>query len=138
MQMALQLNHTDKTNGSMGLELVILEGEYDGVLSWPFNHTFELMIVNQRQVMDSSNGNDSDITVVQNMSRPAAGAGNIVVEVNPANEPLCPRHSFTKPIERNPPCGRKNLISFARVSRSTGFIQLGSLLVKARIRLSKL
>ena len=36
MQMLLQLNHTDKKNGSMGLELAIVEGEYDSLLTWPF------------------------------------------------------------------------------------------------------
>ena len=36
MQMLLQLNHTDKNNGSMGLELAIVEGEYDSLLPWPF------------------------------------------------------------------------------------------------------
>ena len=132
--MVLQLNHTDQRNGSMGLELTMLEGQHDGLLQWPFNHTFELMIINQQHnVIEPPTAHDPSVS-----NNPSSRSGDIVVHVEPSSEVLCPRHSFTKPIERNPPCGRKNLISFARVSRSTEFIRLGSLLIKARIRLSRL
>lgn len=153
MQMVLQLNHTDKKNGSMGLELTLLEGKHDGLLSWPFKHKFELMIINQRPEEaysvnnhGPSNGGQSQQhrPSLDTLPQSPPGEGNgkskdIVVMIDPSNESSCDLHSFTKPIERNPSCGRKNLISFARVSRSSsGFIRLGSLLVKTRIYLKPL
>lgn len=148
MQMMLQLNHTDRKNGSMGLELSILEGEYDSILSWPFSHKFELMIINQRPPGDGDSFNGSHSSSSSQPSHhPISSSmtdsstedpGDIIVGIDPSVS-SCDHRSFTRPIERNPPCGRKNVISFARVQRSSsGFVRLGSLLVKVRIYLAPL
>lgn len=143
MQIMLQLNHTERTNGSLGLELSILEGEHDSILSWPFNHKFDLMIINQRPE-DAYSLNPAAAAAGaagESVASPPPGEsardGDIIVQIDPSRSDCDPR-SFMKPIERNPSCGRRNVISFARVSRSAGFVRLGSLLVKVRIYLSQL
>jgi hypothetical protein len=153
MQMMLQLNHTDRKNGSMGLELSLLEGDFDSILSWPFTHKFELMIINQRpedafterpsnvvsSVSSSPGLHPSGSLESSSSSSVQSNAGDIIVAIDPSSPSVsCDPRSFTKPIERNPACGRNNVISLARVSRSTGFVRLGSLLVKVRIYLTQL
>ena len=139
MQIMLQLNHTERANGSLGLELSILEGEHDSILSWPFNHKFDLMIINQRP--EDAYSLNPAAAAPGEPAFPAAGEsardGDIIVQIDPSRSD-CDLRSFMRPIERNPSCGRRNVISFARVSRSTGFVRLGSLLVKVRIYLSQL
>jgi len=142
MQIMLQLNHTERANGSIGLELSILEGEHDSILSWPFNHKFDLMIINQRPE-DAYSLNPSSPDAAAASPHPLDGEsqsardGDIIVHIDPSRSD-CDLRSFMKPIERNPSCGKRNVISFARVSRSTGFVRLGSLLAKVRIYLSQL
>lgn len=139
MQIMLQLNHTERANGSLGLELSILEGEHDAVLSWPFNHKFDLMIINQRPEDAYSTPSPTSTDSVSHSEQPldSEASGDVIVHMDPSRA-HCDVRSFMKPIERNPSCGKKNVISFARVSRSTGFVRLGSLLVKVRIYLSQL
>ena len=117
-------------------------------LSSPFfSYKYELMIINQRPDEytghkspneQSSNTDDHNAHHLEPLDGPTPG--DIVVTIDPSRrgDHRCDPRSFTKPIERNPSCGKKNLISFARVSRSTGFVRLGNLLVKTRVYLKNL
>ncbi|RWS03176.1 hypothetical protein B4U79_07898, partial [Dinothrombium tinctorium] len=129
LQLVLTLNCTEREQSYLGLELAIIEGKYDSVLQWPFNQTFELMIINQRvddEITSSSQRVNASNRHHQN---------DVVAVIKPSEEIECDHRSFVKPIEENPPCGRKNLISFTRIKRSNGFLRLGNLLIKTRIHL---
>lgn len=129
-QIILTVNHSNDNEKTIGLELAIIEGEYDGVLEWPFNKTFELSIVGQRANENIFGG---ESVTSENIFR-----NNDIKHVIVPKASNCSRHSFQRPIERNPPCGQKNLITFGRISRSRDYLKMGNLQLRARIFLNNI
>ena len=123
-QIILTVNRSDSNDFAFDLEMAIIEGEYDSVLEWPFNKTFELAIVRQ----SLNDNNPIDYTTEQNKNE-------FKTTIVP-NQSDCSRHSFQKPIERNPSCGQKSWFSFNRISRSHDFLKTGNLLVRIRVHLN--
>ena len=112
-----------------GLELIIIEGEYDRLLKWPFSAAYELSIVSYKDLSTSGsikNSNSySDLPKLYNlMGSPAITkqqqdettnnnqktSSILVIPSNQVDSGQCAKESFQKPIERNPPCGERNLV----------------------------
>jgi hypothetical protein len=125
--MILTVDYSDDHQINIGLELALIEGEYDSVLEWPFNKTFELVIVKQRE----------NENIFRNESAEHQNYSNIKQMIIPFAS-NCSRHSFQRPIERNPGCGRNNFITFNRISQLQDYIKMGNLHLKARIYLNDL
>ncbi|XP_054166565.1 uncharacterized protein LOC128964031 [Oppia nitens] len=129
-QILLTINRTANNDFAIGLELALIEGQYDSILDWPFNKTFELSFV--RQSRDNSfvdnitnNNNFTDSTIKHQEFK------QVVIP----EKSQCSRHSFQKPIERNPPCGHISHIPFSRLSRAQDLLSSGNLLVRVVIQL---
>ena len=129
-----------------GLELVIIEGEFDRFLDWPFAAPYELSIVGYSNL--PINGEN----LYAGMSQNSTGFGrltssSLVVPSNSVESGQCPKEAFQKPIERNPPCGIKKLVqtlpdltgrSFKNVATEFGTISSKThedLHLRVRIRL---
>lgn len=112
MQIVMSINTTEQDESILGLQLSIIEGEYDDVIDWPFNYNYTLTFMKQKNILQEFNSqNDTDVSI---SIHPSASS--------------CPKSSFQKPIERNTPCGDENLITLDDASK-----QLDNLLVKATI-----
>lgn len=118
-----KLNNSSNNNESMpklpqnilvfSLELVIIEGEYDRFLDWPFNNAFELAIVGYKSHNElNDNGSmGGHFYFVDNQSSENNKLLKIntklVVPLSKVENGQCLKESFQKPIKQNPPCGIK-------------------------------
>ena len=159
MQLICTLNTTRDSNGTIDLEMVILEGNYDHLLPWPFNDTVELVVQNIRDdrlnikelnnhteivtnfVSASSNNNSAVTDFVDGEDSDSSyttttASSEIVVRIVPSQlkEHGCSAASFKRPFKANIACGKKSIISFQRYQRSDSEpIKLGDLMIKMRI-----
>ncbi|XP_064469138.1 uncharacterized protein LOC135383719 [Ornithodoros turicata] len=117
--MQMQLKFQNSSNGSIGLYLTLLEGDYDVFLQWPFVKRFDLLVIDQQH---GGYGND------------------IVVSVDP-NNPYIRNEactgSFWRPYGRNDACGSATTISYDQVY-SRKYIRYGDLLVKALVYMKEI
>ena len=127
-QIILTVNRTESNDFEFGVELSLIEGEYDSVLDWPFNNTYDLSITR-------ITGANNDLIGDQNDRNATQQDMTYTTTVIPS-ESECSRHSFQKPIERNPPCGQKDGISLNRMAKAQDILKMGNLLVKARVHLT--
>ncbi|KAH9427024.1 hypothetical protein DERP_014925 [Dermatophagoides pteronyssinus] len=105
------------------LELVIIEGEYDRFLDWPFNNAYELAIVGYKnlvnpadQISNNGGGGDGgqfyfDESKSQQQQQPKQRTNSkLIVPIAQIENGLCSKESFQKPIKQNPPCGIKEFV----------------------------
>lgn len=117
-----------------GLELVIIEGEHDRFLDWPFAKHYELSIVGYKdgykEQSEPKSCEDSQIMYTDNKQFNASESqesymtntktsSKLVVPKVEVETGSCAKEAFQKPIERNPPCGVKNFIHFDVTKRQS-------------------
>ena len=103
-----------------GLELVLIEGEYDRFLEWPFNNLYELSIVGYKSIDSDAKDADNENSGGQlySFDQPPTGATQnhstnshyLITPTALVNSGKCSKESFQKPIEKNPPCGVKEFM----------------------------
>ncbi|KAH7637084.1 hypothetical protein HUG17_7290 [Dermatophagoides farinae] len=125
---SVDLNNTIKSSSSLyeerstqevllfSLELVIIEGEYDRFLDWPFNNAYELAIVGYKNMVDTAdqinNGGQFyfDKSTSQHTKHSPRTNSKLIVPMAQIENGLCSKEAFQKPIKQNPPCGVKEFV----------------------------
>ncbi|KAI2803916.1 hypothetical protein BLOT_008055 [Blomia tropicalis] len=131
-----------------GLELVIIEGEYDRFLEWPFTNAYELSIVGYKNLPGSGGSSSSGSSSLGDITETVGGDGggqmysvgtpphfnkdeqqttngeskktssSLLIPTQQVINGQCSKESFQKPIERNPPCGVREFVQLASTEES--------------------
>lgn len=125
-----------------GLELVIIEGEYDRFLEWPFNAAYELAIVGYKSIpgetvsgigeptsanADASVGQlyTADTSTPPNNNKNSNDSNGqkrtsstLVIPSEQVASGQCVKEAFQKPIERNPACGIREFVHLSSTEES--------------------
>lgn len=122
-----------------GLELVIIEGEYDRFLEWPFTSAYELSIVGYKNLPGATDSTDTapnveplPISGGQLYTNPDSDtspkpespnsskrtSSTLVIPSQQVTSGQCAKEAFQKPIERNPPCGIREFVQLSSSEES--------------------
>lgn len=115
-----------------GLELIIIEGEFDRFLDWPFSHAYELSIVGYKNLAGpgATSGTESSEPMPSGghfytaespqpeQTNSKRTSSTLVIPAHQVSSGQCSAEAFQKPIERNPPCGIREFVKLASTEES--------------------
>ncbi|UXI21897.1 hypothetical protein NH340_JMT07840 [Sarcoptes scabiei] len=92
------------------LELVIIEGEFDRFLDWPFNNAYELALIGYKNLNPIGQSDDGGQFYFDKTMDTSQTNSQLIIPSNWVESGVCAKESFQKPIKQNPPCGIKEFV----------------------------